>query len=79
MENKKAPQSQGRQISTQSQLKLVNDWSVSCGYCITLKELVAITNVMVDYVETGYTKEIGDRLEKIQEHLDNKPTKSQTL
>jgi hypothetical protein len=79
MENKKTPQSQGRQISAQSQAKLILDWSVSCGYCITLKELVAITNVMVDYVETGYTKEIGDRLEKIQEHLDNKPTKSQTL
>lgn len=79
MENKKNPQSQGRQISTQSQAKLVLDWSVSCGHCITLKELVAITNVMVDYVEMGYSKEIGDRLDKIQEHLDNKKSNPQQL
>ena len=70
-------QSKERQIATQSSLKLVLDWSISCEKCITLKELVAITNVIVDYVETGYTKTIGERLEKIQEHLDNKelPTK----
>jgi hypothetical protein len=39
---------------------------------LELKELVAITNVIVDYVEKGYSKELGDRLDKIQEHLDHK-------
>lgn len=68
----KSPQSKERQIASQSSLKLVLDWSTSCNKCLTLKELVAITNVIVDYVEIGYTKEIGERLEKIQEHLDNK-------
>ncbi len=65
-------QSTQRQIATQSSLKLVLDWGNSCGKCLELKELVAITNVIVDYVEGGYTKQIGERLEKIQEHLDNK-------
>lgn len=66
------PQNTQRQIATQSSLKLVLDWSTTCDICLTLKELAAITNVIVDYVENGYTKEIGERLDKIQEHLDNK-------
>lgn len=71
-----ASQSTQRQIATQSSLKLVLDWSNSCNKCLELKELVAITNVIVDYVEMGYTKELGNRLEKIQEHLDNKGFKN---
>lgn len=65
-------QSKERQIATQSSLKLVLDWSNSCKKCLTLKELIGITNVIVDYVENGYSKEIGDRLDKIQEHVDSK-------
>jgi hypothetical protein len=53
-------------------LKLVLEWSTSCEKCLTLKELVGITNVIVDYVENGYTAEIGKRLDTIQEHIDNK-------
>lgn len=67
-----AQQSKERQIATQSSMKLILEWGNSCNKCLTLKELVAITNVIVDYVEGGYTKELGDRLEKIQDHLDNK-------
>ena len=65
-------QNTSRQIATQSSLKLILDWSISCNKCLTLKELVSITNVMVDYVESGYSKEIGERLEKIQNYLDEK-------
>jgi hypothetical protein len=68
----KNPQNTSRQIATQSSLKVVMDWANSCGKCLSLKELVAITNVMVDYVEQGYSKEIGDRFEKIDEYLDEK-------
>ena len=64
-------QSQGRQIATQSSLKFVNDWATSCNQCLTLKELISITNVIVDYVENGYTKEIGQRLETIDNYLKN--------
>lgn len=65
-------QSKERQIAAQSQLKLVLDWSVSCGYCLSLKEVVAITNVMIDYVENGYSSTLAERLELIQEHLEQK-------
>ena len=65
-------QNKDRQIATQSSLKLVLEWSTSCEKCLTLKELVGITNVIVDYVENGYTAEIGKRLDAIQEHIDKK-------
>jgi hypothetical protein len=64
-------QSQSRQIATQSSLKFVNDWATSCNQCLTLKEVISITNVIVDYVENGYTKEIGQRLTTIDEYLKN--------
>lgn len=68
-------QSKERQIATQSSLKLVLDWSNSCNQCLTLKELITVTNVIVDYVENGYSKEIGNRLDKVQEHFENKSPK----
>jgi hypothetical protein len=61
-----------RQIATQSSMKLVLEWSNSCGKCLELVELVGITNVIVDYIENGYSKEIGERLRKVQEHIDHK-------
>ena len=64
-------QNTSRQIASQSSLKLVLDWSVTRDRPLTLKELVSITNVIVDYVENGYSKEIGQRLETIQDYLDN--------
>lgn len=59
-------------IARQSQLKLVLDWSETCDKCLTLKELVAITNVMADYVMKGYSSEIATRLETIQSYLEGK-------
>jgi glutaredoxin-related protein len=62
-------QSQSRQIAAQSSLKTVLQWSESCNQCLTLKELISITNVVVDYVENGYSKEIGERLSMIDNYL----------
>ena len=67
-----AQQSKERQIAAQSSLKLVNEWAITCDKCLSLKELVSITNVIVDYVEQGYTKEIGERLDIIDKYLDKK-------
>ena len=64
-------QSQSRQIVTQSSLKFVNEWAISCNQCLTLKEIISITNVVVDYVENGYTKEIGERLNTIDNYIKN--------
>lgn len=60
----------GTSIARQSQLKLVTEWSKDCGVCLSLKDMVAITNVMVDYVENGYTKELGTRLEGIDTYIN---------
>jgi len=65
-------QNKDRQIASQSSLKLVLDWATSCGKCLTMKELVGMSVVLVDYIENGYSKEIGVRLEAIQEHIENK-------
>jgi hypothetical protein len=59
-------------IARQSQIKTVLDWAQSCNKTLELKELVAITNVFADYIVDGYSKEISNRLEKIQDHLDKK-------
>lgn len=67
-----AQQSKDRMIIAQSSLKLVNEWSNSCNKCLTIKELVRIADIICDYVEKGYSKELGDVLDKIQDHIDNK-------
>jgi hypothetical protein len=59
-------------IARQSQLKLVLDWAETRNFKLDLKELMAITNVFADYVVEGYSKTLSDRLEKIQDHLENK-------
>ena len=60
----------GAAIARQSQLKLITEWSKDCGVCLTLKDLIAITNVMVDYVENGYSKELGTRLEAVDKYMN---------
>ncbi len=65
-------QNKDRQIASQSSMKLVLDWATSCGKCLTMKELVGMSVVLVDYIENGYTAEIGKRLDAIQDHIDNK-------
>lgn len=62
----------GTQIIRQSSLKLLISWGETCNKCFELKELAAMNEVLTEYIEYGYSKEIGDRLEKIQQHLDSK-------
>jgi hypothetical protein len=57
-------------IARQSQIKTVLDWSVANNKKLRLKELVAITNVLADYIVDGYSATIGTRLENIQSYLD---------
>ena len=65
-------QNKDRQIATQSSLKLVNEWASNCNKCLTIKELVRVADIITDFVEKGYSKELGEVLDKIQDHLDNK-------
>jgi hypothetical protein len=59
-------------IVTQSQLKFVFDYTNKLGVNLKLKEIVGVTNVLVDYCINGYSKEIGDRLESIDKFILDK-------
>ena len=65
-------QSKERQISTQSNMKLIVEYMNSCDKCLSLTEIVQITTVLNDFVENGYSKEIKDRFEKIDQLVFNK-------
>lgn len=65
-------QDKDRQIVTQSQLKLVMDYTKQIGVNLKLKEVVGVTNVLVDYCLNGYSKEIGDRLDSIDKFIQSK-------
>lgn len=59
-------------IIRQSQLKLVLDWAQTCEKCLSAKELIQVSEVFVDYVSNGYSKEIASRMDKIDEYLNTK-------
>lgn len=59
-------------IVRQSTLKFVGDYCRIIGTPLTLKEVVGITNVLTDYCQNGYTKEIGERLDNIDKHIQSK-------
>jgi hypothetical protein len=65
-------QSQGKQISTQSNLKFVQEYSNNCNKCLTLVETIQIVTVLNDFVENGYSKDIKDRFEKIDQLVFNR-------
>lgn len=56
-------------IVRQSTLKFVGDYCKIIGKPMTLKEIVGITNVLVEYCQEGYSKELGERLSKIDGHI----------
>ncbi len=67
-------QTKERQISTQSNLKLIVEYMNSCNKCLSMVEIIQITTVLNDFVENGYTKDIKDRFEKIDQIVfDRKP------
>lgn len=59
-------------IVTQSQLKFVQDYTKQIGVNLTLKEIVGVTNVLVDYCLNGYSAEIGKRLDSIDKFILDK-------
>ena len=56
-------------IVRQSTLKFVGEYCRMIGTPLSLKEVVGITNVLTDYCENGYSKELGERLDKIDNHI----------
>lgn len=56
-------------IVRQSSLKFCGEYLRLIGTPLPLKEVVGICNVITDYCINGYSKEIGDRLDKIDNHI----------
>lgn len=59
-------------IIRQSTIKFVGEYCRMIGTPMTLKEIVGITNVLTEYCQNGYSKDIGDRLDKIDSHIQKK-------
>lgn len=59
-------------IVRQSSLKFVQDYQRTIGTPLTLKEILGITNVIVDYCQNGWSKEIGEKIQKIDDHIAKK-------
>ena len=59
-------------IVRQSSLKFVSDYQRSVGCRLTLKEVMGITNVIVDYCQNGWSKELSERVDKIDDFIKQK-------
>lgn len=59
-------------IVRQSSLKFVTEYCRTIGTPLTLKEVIGITNVITDYCQNGYSKEISERIDKIDQHIQMK-------
>ena len=59
-------------IVRQSSLKFVTEYCRSIGTPLTLREVIGITNVITDYCQNGYSKEISERIDKIDSHIQQK-------
>lgn len=59
-------------IARMNQLTLVMNYLKQINLNLPLKDIVAINNVMTDYVMNGYSKEIGSRLDAIDKHIQSK-------
>jgi hypothetical protein len=59
-------------IVRQSSLKFVQDYQRTIGTPLTIKEIMGITNVIVDYCQNGWSKDLSERVEKIDTFIQNK-------
>jgi len=59
-------------IVRQSTLKFVGEYCRMIGTPLTMKEIVGITNVLTDYCQNGWSKELGEKLDKIDKHIQSK-------
>jgi hypothetical protein len=59
-------------IVSQSMLKFTQQYSEQINRPFKLKEICAITNVLVDYCINGYSKELGERLDSIDKFIFDK-------
>ena len=66
-------------IIFQNQSHLVQKFYESCGICPDLIDICLATDLMVDYVESGYITRVKERFDTFQKYIDNKYGKETTL
>lgn len=59
-------------IVRQSSLKFVQDYQRTIGCPLSLKEILGITNVITDYCQNGWSKEMSDKVDKIDKYILSK-------
>jgi len=59
-------------IVNQSMMKFTADYLKQINLNLPLKDVIAITNVLSDYCVNGYSKEIGSRLDSIDNFIKGK-------
>lgn len=59
-------------IVRQSSIKWTIDYLKMIGTPLPIKDVIGIANVVSDYCQKGYSKEMGERLDKIDEHIQSK-------
>lgn len=58
-------------ICRQSQLKFVLDYSNNLGLKLTLKDTIALTEVMIDYCQNGWNAELKKRIAACDEFVQS--------
>jgi len=64
-------QSTSKQISSQSNLKFMNEYCTLMNKKLTLVEVIQIVTLLNDFVENGYSKELQTRFQKVDELIIN--------
>ena len=67
------------QIVAQSQLKLALDFLTQKKVDFSLTELMATTNILIDYVSNGWSKELGEKVQNCDNYLAEKTLESKLM
>jgi hypothetical protein len=59
-------------IVSQSMMKFTADYLKQINLNLPLKDVIAITNVLSDYCVNGYSKDIGSRLDAVDNFIKEK-------
>ena len=62
-------------IVRQSTLKFVNDYCKIKNVPLKLIEVIALTNILTEYCQEGYTKDLGKKIKEIDNYIEANYTK----
>lgn len=59
-------------IVRQSSLKFVQEYANGMQVSFSLKETFSLSNVVADYCQNGWSKELGEKVEILDKHIKDK-------